>query len=118
LRHLPRYVTGDAAGERAVADGVKLPDGEELLGVYDNPEGPAVYVTNRSVRWMGEHAVEYSRITESNVPGDKTEANRLVVTLTDGTSETVPVAGGEGRLRDVWEFKRYMDRVVEDTRSA
>lgn len=101
-----------------------LTGGEELIGIYRNPPAPEsdeVYVTDRRLivqKPAGGESVPYSQIARIETPQEKYAAEYLRVHLASGTAVHIPVRGGNGRFRDVWEFLRFLQRVSADAQSA
>jgi hypothetical protein len=99
---------------------IPLQEGEHCLGIYENAPGGAadsVLVTN-----LGLHVccgsrreyVAFDEIESVTTHQAKTEVTELEVHRRDGRVTQVPVSGGHDRLRDAWEFVRFLNRVRED----
>jgi hypothetical protein len=101
-----------------------LGNDEELVGAYQNHIGladSAVVITTR--RLLVEHrgswrSINYSNISDIVLPREKGSADRLLVREISGKQTEVPVSGGQGHLRDVFEFSRFLDRVRADATSS
>jgi hypothetical protein len=99
----------------------KVPDGQTVLGIYENVQGSledCVVVTDRSVLLHTGGKLEeirYSDIASTTwTPECKQEACALRVTMRDGIVKLLPLRGRNGRFADVFEFVRFMNRVVAD----
>jgi hypothetical protein len=122
LRHLKQFVPltdGDAAEWLGAAD--TLGDGEHLLGAYQNHVGrkdDAIIVTSDRLIGAadgGRYAIRYADIVGISVPGEeKAWADRLTVTERAGKRTVLIVSGGEGQVRDVFEFSRFLRRAASD----
>lgn len=95
--------------------------GEELLGVYENPPesgAPTIFVTTKALRLLNHgqaRTIFYCRIKRVVGPADKGPLRpSITLHLDDGALEDVAVLGGKGRFLDVFEFLRFLMRVVED----
>lgn len=94
--------------------------GEQYIGVYENSpldwEGNVV-VTDRGLYVTAADAptrLPYQEMLSVQVPGEKHVADRLRIQLEGDRSSDVPIRGGDGRLREVWEFYRFLKRVRAD----
>jgi len=47
----------------------------------------------------------------------KQDVSELLVRLTNQESVLLPIRGGKGKLRDAFEFIRFIDRVTSDLRA-
>lgn len=100
-----------------------LRQGEILLGIYYNApaelEG-AVWITTRGLyvlRGDQREVADYSEMIDVRVPDMPRDQKLSVDTLLVSTRTaeiTVPIKGGEGRFRDVWQFLRFLLRVRDD----
>ncbi len=93
----------------------------ELIGIYENKKGgaeDAVVIGSDGLLVLGKESSEvlYGNIADTTIGGEpgfeKLEADRIVVTLKDGQVVEVPVRGGEGRFRDVYEFTTFLRRCI------
>jgi hypothetical protein len=104
----------------AIVEHVALRPGEELVGAYLNSQTTiaAVVVTS-----LGLHIVDgdvrryvpFESIARVDGPSDKDDlAPELVLSLAGGERIGVPIRGGRGQFKDVFEFQRFLARVMED----
>ncbi len=107
-------------------DGVILEGKGDFLGLYENHKGNlrenvvvttlGLYVFNQEWKF-----VQYEDIASVNVPlneeKDKSAADQLLLHLSNGSQVEIPIKGGQGRMRDVWEFSRFLHRVIKDTQN-
>jgi hypothetical protein len=101
----------------------QLAPGEVILGVYENnPESQkeCIVVTNDSLHLEASghwREVTYANIvaTECPSPQDAKENASVVLKMGDGIVN-LPVVGRRGQFFDLFEFYRYLMRVVADQR--
>jgi hypothetical protein len=97
---------------------------EEVIGAYRNPGGelPVVVVTScrlflsssselASVEFVDIESVEL-------VESDKDSAANLLLRLRTGDGVVVPFAGRDGKLRDVYSFMHFLDRLPTDRQDS
>jgi hypothetical protein len=94
--------------------------GEEWIGVYENiPGSPedCVGVTNRGLHiWRGLEPdfLAYEELDSTTSEGliPKRKADQITVRLRDGQLAVIPIRGGDDRSRDLFEFLRFLQRVM------
>ncbi|MBI1783641.1 hypothetical protein HYR69_00730 [Candidatus Sumerlaeota bacterium] len=104
---------------------VQLAGGETCLGIYENSSdsdsaGTMILVTDWGIHLRKNRRVAfvaYDQIESVETPGDKSLAHSLHLVRSDGPPLEIPVAGGKDRFHDVYEFGRFLKRVVEDKRT-
>lgn len=98
------------------------PEAGELLGTYVNTIDNVVLVAKIGIvtRQAQETVfIRYADIIEASVlNSDKHQASEIELTVPDGIRHRILIAHGEGRLRDIWEFFRFLDRVRRDLQGA
>jgi hypothetical protein len=94
---------------------------EEFIGVYENKRGEmeetilistlGLYLYSNE-EWL---FIDYDQINHIKAPNIKAKyiADSLDICITSGRIIKLPVKGGHGSYRDVWEFLRFLDRVSE-----
>ena len=99
--------------------------GEVVIGVYENVVGQAtnsVVITDQrlliedSGNWS---SADYARIDSINVPEPNsvdTDSPSFALTLMDKSIVYVPIRGCRGHTFDLYEFSRFLLRVVADLR--
>jgi hypothetical protein len=96
------------------------PQDQSVLGVYLNTESSlrdAVVVTDRGLvieaenRWVD---IPYSSLESVVGPSAKVGVYHLDLELKDGRLVRLPIRGHDGRFLDVFEFYRFLKRVLED----
>lgn len=120
LSHLVRYV--DLTAEKTAVEiprRMALASGEELLGAYRNTSAVDTWLffTTRGVRSLeggGWALFEYRDM--SLVPMESKDQRWIGIALKDGRAARLPVEGGEGRIRDALEVRRFLMRVSSDLR--
>jgi hypothetical protein len=123
LAHLSQYedLTTSAAPP-AWLDDLAPGEKETLLGVYHNAPGApddSIVVSDaglcvwRNGSWDSLRYADIAAI-ESPVAAEKHRVDQLTVHMVDGRSMTLPVRGGDAKLRDAWAFVRFLNRVVAD----
>jgi hypothetical protein len=99
-------------------------DNEEPVGIYENLVGEpdeSIIITTlglyifRAGDWEFVGYDEIRAITKPKV--EKLAVDRLFLHLASGRRVDVPIKGGEGRFRDVYEFLRFLMRVTESIQS-
>jgi hypothetical protein len=104
----------------AIVRNVELRPGEELIGAYRNSHTAiaAVVVTSLGLRIIdgdGSRHVPFTSIARVDGPSEKDDlAPQLVLSLAEGGEIGVPIRGGRGQFKDVFEFQRFLARVLED----
>lgn len=100
-----------------------ISEGEEVLGIYRPNAGDvdnAVIVTTLGLHVYSDEwiCLEYSKMISAHVSledsVDKTSASILIIELETGKAIPISIAGGQGNLRDVWSFLRFLQRVIVD----
>lgn len=91
----------------------------EVIGVYRN-DGDAntsmVLIGTRGILVLSPRSTDipYDQINDTAIGGppgfEKHEADKIIVTLKNGTMAEVPVYGGKGRFRDVYQFLSFLRR--------
>lgn len=92
---------------------------EDILGIYENSPGAwqeAIIISDEGLRIFlnaGWHFIPYADMCAVDVPEakDKQTVDLLLIRLVSGSTIELPVRGGRGKLRDVWEFLRFLQRV-------
>ncbi|MEO1022705.1 MAG: hypothetical protein AAFW89_09175, partial [Bacteroidota bacterium] len=101
---------------------------EDLIGVYFNePSQPyfSIGVFERGLLFwdgnlqIGSHFrfVKYQSIKDYETPKYKHTASYIGLKLDNGEVAVLPILGGKGKFRDVFEFQRFLVRVLEDIQS-
>ncbi len=71
-----------------------------------------------------QYKLHYSRMNYSDFTSSiicmnsKLEASDVIITMKSGEKITLHVCGGNGKFRDVFEFGRFVSRVIEDQTKA
>jgi len=95
-----------------------LQEGEMPLGVYANQPGQCtenIVITNLGLHLLVDKIpayVDYSQIKNIETPNTK-DADHLVIHLVDGRIVKLHIRGKHDRFRDVFEFLRFLDRVIK-----
>ena len=124
LRGLPRFQF--ASSVSLEISGIDSDDNThgEIIGVYENPSGvePSHIVIADSAIGCVEasefHWIQYDHIVRIEGPKEKLAADRIDVVLRSGETVQLRIAGGEGKFRDVFNFVRFLDRVLLDNSSS
>lgn len=94
------------------------------IGVYENipnSDEDAILIKNEGVEILGSNSqsIPFSKITSLALPmAEKTEIDKVLVRIKSVDDELfVPVRGGRGRFRDVFEFLRFLSRCQKDAQS-
>jgi hypothetical protein len=89
------------------------------MGIYDNSidkSRDVILVTDRGIHTFLQEvwsSFDYDQVVEITTPTNKA-AEGLSIRLKSGELFWLPVRGGKGRFRDIFEFLRFLDRVVDD----
>jgi hypothetical protein len=95
-----------------------LRENEKLIGYYENDRENAairVYVTTNGIIWRKQAwtRIDYSDIEDVRVDQEKTMVDRLLLQSANGEA-TIPIMGGEGRLRDAWIVLQFLRQCRSD----
>ncbi len=100
-----------AAGESNLG---KAPPGQ-VLGQYSNPGGYSILVTTRGLV-VEDHTprfVEYAEMEDISPPPKGPLSGTIRVRLPSGEVWKVDVLGGDEKIRDVYQFTRFLLRAAE-----
>lgn len=104
-------------------DGIEFQAGEIPIGIYENYADSlheAIVVPTLGIHVYLEEwlFIPYKQMKSAKVlmdlPADKRHADAITIHLQNGDVVTVPVRGGDERTHEVWEFLRYLQRVIRD----
>lgn len=119
-RILARISRFEAEADVGAAFRAELIPGETVIGVYRGglDESQIVVVSDEALVFHdgGVRRVRFAEMRTVKVGmGDaaKTQADRLHIETSEGTTRTVTVAGGDGRSRDAFEFARFVKRAAQ-----
>ncbi len=101
---------------------------KDLVGVYFNePSQPyfSIGVFERGLLFwdgnskVGNHFkfINFKRIGDHKTPKYKHTASYIELKLDNDEIAVLPILGGRGKFRDVFEFQRFLMRVLEDSQS-
>lgn len=91
--------------------------GEVCIGMYENSLGDCVFITNKGLHILvsdSKRFISYADIVGIQPPFDKKEDTSIFLILANGEKALVEIRNGSGRFKDVFEFSRFLDRVIED----
>ena len=100
-----------------------LQEGEFFIGIYENFTGKpdeCIILTNFGIYvWheIGLKFIAFKKIKSATVPPKEDGSNKFKISTIDGDLFDVPVYGGKGKFKDIYQFVRFIDRVVEDNKS-
>jgi hypothetical protein len=100
-----------------------LPPNDSWLGIYFNRtasiENAVAFSTEQLLVHVGNrwNSLRYEEILDTRIQQEKTSASEILV-RTQAGDVIVPVTGGAGTTRDVFEVLRFLNRVREDLRKA
>lgn len=99
-------------------------EGETCIGVYENDDKNSedcIIITDRGLLILssapGMHIL-FADIADVRSPSKRHDDYTLWLILTDGAEFPLEIRGTQGAFRDVYEFVRFLDRVVGDVRSS
>mgnify|MGYP001377391548 CR=1 FL=1 len=113
-----REITAENAGE--LLDDLVLANDEICYGIYENKlreRNEQVAITNNGLHLFRNGSwilVKYADIEEVKFDADKSEADALILLLKQDKRLELPVRGRKGKFRDVFEFSRFLNRVISD----
>lgn len=95
---------------------------DDSLGRYLNEGGdpPSIKILESGLlleRKASSDFVDFSKIYEARHVGSKTDT-RLEIKMKDGSCIALEILGGNGRALDIFEWVRFLQRVVEDNRDS
>ena len=118
LKPMARYIDVAQDGRPPWLTVDALPEGEELIGVYQNEigvEDDAILVTSIGIRWRSGNF--RSSISYSEVDRIRTALTSEEKSCVEGVHVTtrleelfVPVRGRNGNFADAFEFSRFLQR--------
>lgn len=117
LRHLEMYSSAD--DDPNLSPPPDLGTDEEMIGEYQNSDdhgGDRIVITSRALHIKtvnGWATVHYHAIKPELPPWTKSQ-RELKLDLIDGSTFSVPVRGGAGKLRDFLVFLTFIKHVLAD----
>jgi hypothetical protein len=122
LSYLPNFHKLENDQEEKSYYPLTLKQNEYLIGIYENNASEIIgntIITNEGLHvFFTEKAtfVAYKNITSIETPSNKADEVLLHLRLIDGTTISVPIRGSHknGKFKDIFEFLRFLDRVIED----
>lgn len=120
LGRMDSFVSREEIGDKLTLP--MLPAASELIGVYvnDAARNDIVIITREwvgAVKGANLHVLRYADIGKVSAP-PKGAPDGISVQMKDGRSDFLRIANGNGQLRDVYEFTRFMMRAVEQSGAA
>lgn len=118
LRALSCFRMGPFAASEIFAR-ERMRPGEEVIGVYQNsdPLAGQIVVTSLGLHVLqnGEvRVVPFESIVQVQGPSTKEQDQDVVLSLSDTQRVVIRIAGGHDRFKDVFEFRRFLARVLLD----
>jgi hypothetical protein len=120
LRRMARY-TFDTNDIRSLQTkyGINDSSAEQLVGAYRNDpcdDVECVILTDQSLWLCGAHGNTRLRYTHIKgvLSSDSTDVHYCDIETRKGDIVRIPIVGGEGNIRDVFEFIRFIMRVIDD----
>jgi hypothetical protein len=120
LKRLRLYQSIDSENVPTVQLPSLSPD-DSWLGIYLNVPGSAENAVafsmerlhvNVTDRWI---SVKYADILDTRVDQEKTSASEILLRTSNDTVK-VPITGGNGKTRELFEVLRFLNGVQEDLR--
>ncbi len=118
LRHMTAFKSPPDIDHLRHLTAVPLSNGQRILGAYENHRGSdteVVLVTHTSL-WVNNGDLKETRyanmVNATWSPREKRFANAVQVELQDGTTALVKVLGRQDGGADVFEFLRFLLRVI------
>jgi len=122
LRDTPRFEFADDKAPNFVGYRQRVESKAlgEVIGWYKNPEPvqpEAILVAERGLLSIGrgiDQCINFSDIRSVAGPGADTNSSNISIVLKSGIAVLLPIAGRDGKYRDVFSFIRFLNRVTED----
>ena len=121
LRGMPRFRflqdETELAAHRQRCDKVLI---GEPIGIYSNPpptQPETILVAERGlvvIRAGDMQSIQFDELSGVQGPHTKADASRITLTLRSGIVVNLDIHGREGKFQDVFEFVRFLARVLED----
>ena len=105
-----------AGGDINIPDTITLP-GDTIIGIYSNPGLDRKILVGSNAFYYQENTwivIQYRDIYDAKIESSETKhtANRLIFSLTDGSTQYMRVDGGGTKFRDIYQFLRFIRRVI------
>jgi len=119
LRPLNHFRFFDDQGS-SIPSGLPLLENETPIGIYLNDLQSfkeAVTITSRALILESEGTwkpISYASIAKAVTPTTKRDVQDLTLLLHDGSTVSIPIRGKARQTSDVFEFLRFLDRVLAD----
>lgn len=120
LHHLRNYrdMTEEDGTISLDSQRILLQQEEACIGLYENFPGhleECIVITNLGLHIHDQHRwtfIRFDHIEHIAPPSDKRNATHLMITTRSHEVIAIPVRGTHGVFRDIFEFWRFLDRVV------
>ena len=92
----------------------------EPIGIYSNPvsgQPETILVAERglvAIRAGNMQQIQFDELRGIQGPHTKSDASRITLTLRSGHVVNLDILGRDGKFQDVFEFVRFLARVMED----
>ncbi|XKM14508.1 hypothetical protein RCS94_04860 [Orbaceae bacterium ac157xtp] len=87
-----------------------------VLGIYDNsPKDDSLTISENGISWMVDNNINvlFNDIKRVSIGDDKL-SDYILICLKNDEIIRLPVRGKNGRFSDIFEFLRFLDRVLSD----
>jgi hypothetical protein len=97
-----------------------IADSGNMVGVYrnrDDEQSGEILVTENGLFVNSSpmsYWVRFSEIASIQAPSAESESAEIQIMVKSGTVYHLRISGRDGRFRDVFNFVRFLDRVLED----
>lgn len=118
LTHSP--LTPDARDRAGLLTGYDRALIGEPIGIYSNPvptQPETILVAQRglvAIRASNMQSIQFDEMSGVQGPHTKADASRITLTLRSGIVVNLDIHGRDGKFQDVFEFVRFLARVMED----
>jgi hypothetical protein len=116
-----RHLEDNREDQNRLARMLSLLPNEVILGIYENDPSVdcSIVITDNALRLLRTDSetdiIRYTDIRSVSGPSSVEEtAPRVIVTLHDGSATSLPITGRRGKFMDVFEFLRFLMRIVSD----
>jgi hypothetical protein len=126
IKDFDNYSEISTSNSVLLLDGLELNENETPYGVYENVRGVKdgrIVITNLGLHLFSKNHwsfVNYTEIESVSIDlkgSEKQNSEFLRVKLKIKTELLIPVKGNQGKFRDIFQFSRFLNRVIGDIKS-
>lgn len=120
IRNSDNYYQLENSISDIFVENFNLQNDEIAYGVYENfpqNKNERIVITNKGVHLYKEKTwvfIDFCSIKSVSVESEKQVAEYITLYLGNNKTFLLPVRGNKGKFRDVFEFSRFLSRVISD----